>query len=457
MSIGVQIQGLPDTKQGFTSNASGTSQIVGIFVTENDFEFSSLSEVKDIESFYDAMEAENLTPLHLIQTFTAKDKESTITTSEQDFTYETNKATYRQEIKYDWSADYYELVKAISGSSKRIIYYDNSKNLHLTSEGGVYKGYKANRIILKDLLFPTASEPSLSILDIELKHLDSGERLEVVPVDWSPEEVDRLFVNIEVQYLDSATLNFTVKHLNLPVTTGIESTDVTLTDDISGDVTFSLFNINGGVYQLSGFSSAITTGLLTIIAPIYIGCVKYRVIITVPIESTFLLLDDDDFALLDDDGFNLLVNILEHPLYNAGYSPATDWLDIGGGLADGWIDVSSFGAVPTIITGSGFTGNAQRFETSNPGGDNLQLRSIQSITLDLSKTYTVKLKYRASNQLVVVFGTDSFSLPANTGAATLGEGDINPTSIVGDFKVVGVNFALGEYLEIDEVRYEEEI
>mgnify|MGYP003132264885 CR=1 FL=1 len=130
----------------------------------------------------------------------------------------------------------------------------------------------------------------------------------------------------------------------------------------------------------------------------------------------------------------------------------SDWTDSNGdGLADDWGGANN----PSIVTGNGFTGNAQRDEGSGGSGATLQLYNTG--IMEAGKTYFISLKYRASNEWI--FYTNGggtvvqSNISANTGNAieytkyVVGQGN-------GEVRFVIASGA-GKYLEIDDVSVKE--
>jgi len=101
---------------------------------------------------------------------------------------------------------------------------------------------------------------------------------------------------------------------------------------------------------------------------------------------------------------------------NAGAPGQTDWVDSNSdGLADNWND--SYGtASKSIVTGNGFTGNAQRFSLTS--GTYMALFGFSG-TFHLGKTYTVSFKYRSSKGFTLYnWNSEAIGAPAgNTGNA----------------------------------------
>lgn len=90
------------------------------------------------------------------------------------------------------------------------------------------------------------------------------------------------------------------------------------------------------------------------------------------------------------------------------------------GLSDGWTK-SNADITTTIVTGNGFTGNAQRFESASANRA-INLTSIITTLLpnETWGNFIVKGKYRASTPISVpgYIGGTTLNLPTNTGDAT---------------------------------------
>jgi hypothetical protein len=142
---------------------------------------------------------------------------------------------------------------------------------------------------------------------------------------------------------------------------------------------------------------------------------------------------------------------------NGGASGTTDWVDSNGdGLADGWTTSGSEITGYSIVTGNGFSGNAQRIEADGLGGRLMQ--KLPEEDLEIGKTYIVSFKYRSSALFRIYcpstsYGVDT-SIDINTGDAilyskifTLKAFDTNQNLIIYTSNV--------QYIEIDEVSFKE--
>jgi len=76
---------------------------------------------------------------------------------------------------------------------------------------------------------------------------------------------------------------------------------------------------------------------------------------------------------------------------------ATDWTDSNSdGLADNWADNYAGKLDYSVVTGNGFTGNAQRFEVNDVAGSDRAIRTTGNYVFTSGTLYKVSFKYRAS-------------------------------------------------------------
>lgn len=140
----------------------------------------------------------------------------------------------------------------------------------------------------------------------------------------------------------------------------------------------------------------------------------------------------------------------------------TDWINpqTGAltGLAAGWYDYgnNNSGYDFAIVTGNGFTGNAQRVVLTNT---NFTANITSSnITIEAGKTYTLYFKYRSNHSLKIATLKDGTFTGANTTLASTGEtlqdGSFTFTATGSNYQIyfgVATTNAPGDYIEVDEV------
>lgn len=294
MSISKYISGLPDTKQGLSVSNIKRALISGIFIHTKDFTFPNLAAFTDIEYYYNAMISGDLIPLHGVKKFTPKDDEAVYPNSLQDFSYQQYKGKYRHILEYDWTIDYHLLVDTLTNTDYYVIYHDLNKNIYGCKQSdGKYRGLKTNRLALEKLPFQVGTTPSFSSLDIELK--DHAELTTIENVSWMPSDVDRLFMTLTVNTVTNDEINFTAVDINGNVTT-ITGSDITLTDDINGNLSFTTLNLSGGSYKLSGITPNITSCKMVIKSVINIGCVSFHVNYTVFVANNMIFGDGNNMV-----------------------------------------------------------------------------------------------------------------------------------------------------------------
>jgi hypothetical protein len=303
MSVIKQILTYPSTGRGFALPGNFMQNTAGALLTKKTFTVTE-AQLEDDTYMFDSFEAGDLIPLHLVQSVIPQNEDIQKRTSQQDFEYETRPGKYKHTLRFDWDNAFHQIVETYSGTDLYIIHYDQVGHLILAEESaGIYRGVKTDGLILKKQeLFGNGSAPLYSDLGIELKY---DETFKVIQVDWLPEQIDKLFVTLDVTSLGVDYLNFTVKYNSTDIDT-IEASDVSIVDDTNGEISGILLNNASGVYQATNFSETLTTGCLTVNATAYLGRVKYRVQIIVDVTVGFDLLDGDGFDLLDGTEFDLL-------------------------------------------------------------------------------------------------------------------------------------------------------
>ncbi len=158
-------------------------------------------------------------------------------------------------------------------------------------------------------------------------------------------------------------------------------------------------------------------------------------------------------------------------IYNAGDLPhTTDWASPTGGLpAYGWKNISQAGGgQPSIVTGNGFVGNAQRlYDNLNANIALIIDESAAPISEPLlGNTYVLSFKYRTNNFISVGFSKDinsSGDLPVSgIGSVQANTGDAKHVALrmkfegaEHDYTANQIYFLCGpnnSWFEIDEVR-----
>jgi len=302
MSIQKPNINLPDTLRTFVRNSDAYKLTESLFITPDDFSFTK-AEFADDDYWYSELGI-NIFPLHGVNEFVSKDTESKIITSLQDYDYKINNGKYKHEFKYDWSLDYHKLINEISGQKIRIIYRSGNV-LRATTDGSTVTGFSISTFELEKILFNSGD--SIGNSKLFLEWMDSDE-LNVngyeVEVDWNPGKMNRLVLNINLAF-GSDSITMYVKYLDKTIS-DINSSDITITDELNGNITFGIFMPGDGIYQLGDFSNTITRACIYVQSTLYIGAKKFTFNFILQIEQNLNFISGDNWELISGDNLNLI-------------------------------------------------------------------------------------------------------------------------------------------------------
>jgi len=293
----------PDVLQTLSLNTDKYRLTECLFITPESFSWRS--DEFEVADFWYSNLGTNIIPLQGVLEFNPEDEEMITNDSLQDFTYKLRDGRYRHRLMFDWSLDYHNLVSQFSGQKVRVVYASgNVLRAYINDADEVY-GLLTNTFELEKIKFTTINSTGNSNLLIELNNaLDLNYEVEV---DWSPKLMDRLVVNIQLIYGES-TITLRVKY-NSENITGISASDITITDDIYGDITFSQFEPGEGVYVLGGFSDNLVSGCLSLQSSFYIGAKRYNYKFTAQITQNLDFIDGTNFELISGDNLDLIDKI----------------------------------------------------------------------------------------------------------------------------------------------------
>jgi len=305
MSIGKQNTTFPDTLRTFERNTDAFKTTESLFMTPSDFIWTP-AQFEDADWWYDNLGI-NFFPLHGITQFVPEDTPSEIIESIQDFKYKTNNGKYAQRIKYDWSLDYHKLINEMSGSKVNLVYASGRHLRAKLLDSGNISGFPIATFELEKILFHT--DDSAGDSELFLEWLDSND-LNVsgyeVEVDWQPKKMDRLVLNLNLTFA-ATSITMYVRYLNENVL-GISASDITITDQKNGNITFGVFVPGNGIYQLGGFSNTLTHACIYIQSTLYIGAKKFTYKFVVEVINNMIFADGNNAVLSDGNNMVLAKN-----------------------------------------------------------------------------------------------------------------------------------------------------
>jgi len=324
-----------------------------------------------------------------------------------------------------------------------------------------------------------------------------------------------------ITYYSATKLRFDVRlDIDSSLITGLLTGDFTVTDDTNGALSIGAFSeVSTGRYELSSLSADMTTGDIDISDATYTGSDPYDLDIDVTIGGTYLAqkiadganaiivevtttedgvpvtgLGTGDFSIIDDISgsltvtgaseapagtYTLTTNIartsgdidVDTSIYsgtvgydfeqqtfrNGGAAGTTDWTGAVGGIAEHWAIQAQVNSVASIVTGNGFTGNAQ--QVYYPAGTSGESLTAIAIFFKPSTNYKLSFKYRSDRTITIDLITNSLSFSdtfySNIGNAgpylsaqfTTGAADNGMQILFNNSRSAGQT----GYIEIDEV------
>lgn len=296
---------LPDTLRTLVRNSDEYKDTTSLFFSDVDFSFTT-DEIIDIDSWYENLGV-NIFPLHGVTSFNDESRKTAFKESEQDFEFKTVPGKYKHKFGFDWSLDYRNLIAELSGQKLNVYYISGRVIRGVEKEDGTIRGFETSLINIEDILFPSGGNSGTSEVLIQLNDVNElNETGYEVEVDWEPGKLDRLALNIGLTFGETS-ITLLLKHLNNNIT-GVEASDITITDDINGDIGFTTFVPGDGVYQLSGFSDTITTACIYIQSTIYIGAKRFSYVYRVIVINNMLFADGNNVVLANGENVVLAKN-----------------------------------------------------------------------------------------------------------------------------------------------------
>ena len=305
MSVNSRNINIPDTLRTLELNTNAFKIVNSLFITPKTFVWTTEQWV-DADFWYDNLGI-NIFPLHGVSDFKEEGTKNTITESGQGFSYKAYIGQYKHRFNFDWSLDYHNLLGELSGQEINIVYCSGRVLRGTLNSDGDIKGFNVSLFDLEPIMFDTGSGNGNSEAFIELLNSrelnESGYEAEV---DWEPRKLDRLALNISLSFGEDS-ITMLIKHLSKTII-GIQASDITITDDINGDITFSTYIPGDGVYKLSGFSNTITTACMYIQSTIYIGAKRFTYNYRVVIIRNITLSDGNNMVLSNGENMVLAKN-----------------------------------------------------------------------------------------------------------------------------------------------------
>lgn len=290
------------TGQNFDLNKNDLGEMTSLFLTPSDFSLLE-SELNDIDALFNYMLDGKIFPIHRIFSYETNHKEVEYKDALQDFSFRSYRGKDIFKVKYDIRVDYHQLLQQFQGHEMRLIIGVNNNSFLCTESGTNVRGYLLSNITLEDIeIFNT----NLSPLRIELANKTERDSEKHVKVDYRLFDLDRRILSVsaiattndigeDLRIILTATFN------GVPIDTLVKS-DISINDDINGNVEFEFIDYLEGTYKLEGFDAALTKGCLTVTADGYIGRNRYSVTIRATYDN-YVFYTGDNYVFMTGDNY----------------------------------------------------------------------------------------------------------------------------------------------------------
>lgn len=291
----------PNTGRGFEVNTLDLKAVDSIIITPSDSTFTE-TQIQDFDYMH-GLFGDEIYPLNKVMEVSPQNEEAERIDTVLHSSYQSHAGRYRFKFKYDWTLSFMSIVDSFSNQDVNIIFGYKNKKLIVTSDddGATFRGFGTNdfQVEKPDLFINNTTETFVELADSEEVYRRGYE----IEINYRPSKLDKLFLNVTANLTDdgagtqSMTLDISYNNQSID---DIDASEITITDDYNGDISFSLFSYLGGIYQLSGFDKTLSRGVVCINADIYLGRARYAVQIVVTVEDLFLYEDSVDVLEIED-------------------------------------------------------------------------------------------------------------------------------------------------------------
>lgn len=400
------------------TNSNRFGALTAMFLVDKDFSFDDPDAFSDQGEWLQAISDKNIIPFYEIKNTNDSSEPEAYEKSKFDYSFRSKDKKYAFKLEYLWNLLYHINAQNYTDADYDAMFADVNGNIYATSDDGTrVKGFTLNALDFQSMSIGDVN-PAWSPVYVELyDYAEWDLRGQTVKPTWSLRKTNITFVEFQDVSATADSLSFDlVDAVYGTAISGLAAHDFEVTD-ATGTLAFSFIAEVAGRYSLSGVTGSITGGTIEI-SGVYKGSGTYT------FGSVFYaLLNAGGDGETDWDRTDTNV----YSFTNAGGDGETDWTDSNSdGLADDHITVETLCALgESIVTGNGFTGNAQRVDIDSVSAAGfvgyLRPQNFAGETLSPG-TYYIKLQHRSKNGFYFSLDFDNISnisidIPANTGNA----------------------------------------
>jgi hypothetical protein len=291
-------------------NTNDYTKIISLFFVDPAFYFNNETELQTESYWLDAVGYGYIIPIHEIKEVEDQSEDSIIGQSKLNYQFEIDPGKYKYIYRVRYDIDIYTTLKQYSEQYYKVYLVDKNINFYGKLTGDRIYPLDTNTIIIKKIKLQTQNP---AFIDIYVEYSDASEFNYVTKLDFDITSVSISEVTISDFIASPATkLTFFVEdYCGYGVTDLIES-DFTITDNVYGSVTPTLFENNGFGYYSITCANDYTNGTVRILSSKYRGQDDYD-IKSVPVTiSGFATVTEYNivFDVTNDDTSNPVTNLI---------------------------------------------------------------------------------------------------------------------------------------------------
>lgn len=251
-------------------NINNLSEISDLFFISNDFVFNTQSDFETQSVWQNGIGQGYIIPIHDIKEVEDNSESEQYNLSNQDFQYKVSdgKSRYRFKAKYDIS--YFQDLQDYDQSYYTVCLYDGS-NLYGILNGSQVTGIDTDLISIPKVRLQIGNTPSWTDIYIEFSNFND---LLVSPITWNASYLKNIEVTIQ-NVTQTTDITFEIVDSCGVTIEGLTTSDITITDTVSGAAVNSVFTEDGNGYYTIDTDITLYYGTITMFNTEYNGTGVY--------------------------------------------------------------------------------------------------------------------------------------------------------------------------------------
>lgn len=265
-----------------------------LFITDQDYTFSSVSEFEDRDNWISDIKAENIFYLKDIKQVEDDSEQNEYNKSEFDYEYSTKPGKYRYNLATVYNVEHHNFIEGFSGQNLRVFLADVNNNIAGNLSGASVRGMDVELFHVEKKKLAASG---VMWTTIRLVLSDPTEFNHASLMTWNPNKINLIHVDVTSVSGSGSEVEFTVKDSNFDIPIdNLFISDVSLTDNAGGITALSLEQTGCGEYKITA-SGALTVGTININSDRFYGSAQYIILQDTVIFNNYTYTDDNNFEV----------------------------------------------------------------------------------------------------------------------------------------------------------------